>query len=89
MPKDQASPTAKQESRQRALSMGEAQQPPSEAIFVAVQQAKEDALFRSAYSSFAPSRDDASAIILEETKNMVWWQSYPSSASQLVHSREA
>lgn len=74
MPKDQTSPTAKQKSRQRALSMGEAQQPPSEAILVAVQQAKEDALFRSAYSSFAPTRDDASAIVPEETKNMVWWQ---------------
>ncbi|EUC39265.1 hypothetical protein COCCADRAFT_31645 [Bipolaris zeicola 26-R-13] len=73
MPKDQISPTAKQKSRQRALSMGEAQQPPSEAILVAVQQAKEDALFRSAYSSFAPTRDDTSAIIPGETKNMVWW----------------
>ncbi|CAO2656348.1 Nn.00g051510.m01.CDS01 [Neocucurbitaria sp. VM-36] len=74
MPKDQTSPTAKQKSRQRALSMGEAQQPPSEAILVAVQQAKEDAMFRSAYSSFAPTRDDSSAVIPEETKNMVWWQ---------------
>lgn len=74
MPKDQSSPTARQKSRQRALSMGEAQQPPSETILVAVQQAREDALFRSAYSSFAPSRDDASAIVPEETKNRVWWQ---------------
>lgn len=74
MPKDQSSPTAKQKSRQRALSMGEAQQPPSEASLVAVQQAKEDALFRSAYSSFAPTRDDASAVVPEETKNRVWWQ---------------
>jgi hypothetical protein len=74
MPKDQASPTAKQKSRQRALSMGESQQPPSEATLVAVQQAKEDALFRSAYSSFAPTRDDTSAVIPEETKNRVWWQ---------------
>ncbi|KAF2827413.1 hypothetical protein CC86DRAFT_466190 [Ophiobolus disseminans] len=74
MPKDQASPTARQKSRQRALSMGEAQQPPSEATLVAVQQAREDALFRSAYSSFAPTRDDTSAIIPEETKNRVWWQ---------------
>jgi hypothetical protein len=74
MPKDQASPTARQKSRQRALSMGEAQQPPSEATLVAVQHAREDALFRSAYSSFAPTRDDASAIIPEETKNRVWWQ---------------
>jgi len=74
MPKDQTSPTAKQKSRQRALSMGEAQQPPSEAILVAVQHAKEDAMFRSAYSSFAPTRDDSLAIVPEETKNMVWWQ---------------
>jgi hypothetical protein len=74
MPKDQSSPTAKQKSRQRALSMGEAQQPPSEATLVAVQHAKEDALFRCAYSSFAPTRDDASAIVPEETKNRVWWQ---------------
>ncbi|KAF2630020.1 hypothetical protein BU25DRAFT_408617 [Macroventuria anomochaeta] len=73
-PKDQTSPTARQKSRQRALSTGEAQQPPSEAILVAVQQAKEDALFRSAYSSFAPTHDDATAIIPEETKNRVWWQ---------------
>ncbi|KAJ4412804.1 hypothetical protein N0V91_000566 [Didymella pomorum] len=74
VPKDQTSPTARQKSRQRALSTGEAQQPPSESILVAVQQAKEDALFRSAYSSFAPTRDDATAIIPEETKNRVWWQ---------------
>lgn len=74
MPKDPTSPTAKQKSRQRALSTGEAQQPPSEATRAAVQQAKEDALFRSAYSSFAPSRDDASAIVPEETKKKVWWQ---------------
>lgn len=73
-PKDQTSPTARQKSRQRALSTGEAQQPPSEAILVAVQQAKEDAMFRSAYSSFAPTRDDATAIVPEETKNRVWWQ---------------
>ncbi|KAF2177933.1 hypothetical protein K469DRAFT_676649 [Zopfia rhizophila CBS 207.26] len=74
MPKDPTSPTAKQKSRQRALSTGEAQLPPSEVTLAAVQQAKEDALFRSAYSSFAPSRDDAAAIVPEETKNKVWWQ---------------
>lgn len=74
MPKDPTSPTAKQKSRQRALSTGAGEQPPSELTLIAVQQAKEDALFRSAYSSFAPTRDNASAIIPEETKNMVWWQ---------------
>ncbi|PVI07005.1 hypothetical protein DM02DRAFT_581679 [Periconia macrospinosa] len=74
MPKDPTSPTAKQKSRQRALSTGAGEQPPSELTLTAVKQAKEDALFRSAYSSFAPTRDNASAIIPEETKNMVWWQ---------------
>ncbi|KAF1956726.1 hypothetical protein CC80DRAFT_492240 [Byssothecium circinans] len=74
MPKDPTSPTAKQKSRQRALSTGAGEQPPSELTLAAVKQAKEDALFRSAYSSFAPTRDNASAIIPEETKNMVWWQ---------------
>lgn len=74
IPKDQISPTAKQKSRQRALSTGEAQQPPAESTLVAVQQARDDALFRSVYSSFAPTRDDASAIVPEETKNRVWWQ---------------
>ncbi|ORY12681.1 hypothetical protein BCR34DRAFT_563209 [Clohesyomyces aquaticus] len=74
MPKDPTSPTAKQKSRQRALSMGEAQQPPPVATRAAVQQAKEDALFRSAYSSFAPSRDNSTAIVPEETKNRIWWE---------------
>ncbi|KAF2278311.1 uncharacterized protein EI97DRAFT_465639 [Westerdykella ornata] len=73
MPKDATSPTAKQKSRQRALSTGEAQLPPSEATLAAVQKAKEDALFRSAFSSFAPSKDDSMAVVPEETKNMVWW----------------
>jgi hypothetical protein len=74
MPKDPTSPTAKQKSRQRALSTGEAQLPPSEATLVAVNQAKDEALFRACYSSFAPSRDDSMAIVPEETKNRLWWQ---------------
>jgi hypothetical protein len=74
MPKDPTSPTAKQKSRQRALSMGEAQQPPTGLTLAAVKHAKDDALFRSAYSSFAPTRDNTSAVVPEETKNMVWWQ---------------
>lgn len=74
VPKDLTSPTEKKKSRQRALSMGEAQQPPPETTLVALKHAKEDAMFRSAYSSFAPSRDDTSAVVPEETKNMVWWQ---------------
>ena len=41
---------------------------------VAHQQAKEDALFRNAYSSFAPRRDDAAALIPETMKNRLWWR---------------
>nr|POE93256.1 hypothetical protein CFP56_19268 [Quercus suber]POE93260.1 hypothetical protein CFP56_19272 [Quercus suber] len=35
---------------------------------------EEEALFRKAYSSFAPSYDNAKALIPEETKSMLWWQ---------------
>lgn len=35
--------------------------------------AQEEALFRAAYSSFAPSRDDSKALVPEETKDRVWW----------------
>ncbi|PIA98068.1 hypothetical protein CB0940_05334 [Cercospora beticola] len=34
---------------------------------------REEALFRRAYSSFAPPKDNSNAIIPEEVKNMVWW----------------
>ncbi|KAI9771488.1 MAG: hypothetical protein M1840_002108 [Geoglossum simile] len=37
-------------------------------------RAKEDALFRSAYSSFAPSHDDSSAIVSQEIKSRLWWE---------------
>jgi hypothetical protein len=37
-------------------------------------RAKEDALFRSAYSSFAPSYDDSGAIVSQEVKSRLWWE---------------
>ncbi|KAI9779611.1 MAG: hypothetical protein M1839_007276 [Geoglossum umbratile] len=37
-------------------------------------RAKEDALFRSVYSSFAPSHDDSSAIVSQEIKSRLWWE---------------
>ncbi|KAF2752032.1 hypothetical protein M011DRAFT_415103 [Sporormia fimetaria CBS 119925] len=74
LPKDPTSPTAKQKSRQRALSTGEVQPAPSGAALEAVRQAKEDALFRSVFSSFAPSRDDSMAIVPAELKKSIWWE---------------
>lgn len=39
------------------------------------QEAQElNALFRSAYSTFAPTRDDSAAVIPEQTLNRMWWQ---------------
>ena len=74
VPQEPTSPTAKRKQRDRALSTGEARPTLSEEATAALQQAKEDALFRTAYSSFAPTRDDSTAIVPEETKNRVWWQ---------------
>ncbi|EON68927.1 hypothetical protein W97_08185 [Coniosporium apollinis CBS 100218] len=72
-PQEPSSPTAKRRQRDRALSTGESKPPLSEADAAVIQQAKADALFRSVYSSFAPSRDDAIAIVPEELKSRMWW----------------
>lgn len=71
---DPASPGARRKQRDRALS-GESSQPPSskETLEEALIK-EEEALFRRAYSSFAPSHDNTKAIVPEETKSMVWWQ---------------
>lgn len=59
--------------RDRALSSGEPKSSqPSESI-AAHQQARQDALFQSCYSSFAPSHDDTGAIVPEQRKNRLWW----------------
>ncbi|KAF2100110.1 hypothetical protein NA57DRAFT_65875 [Rhizodiscina lignyota] len=72
-PQEPISPEAKRKQRDRALSTGEAQPKLSEEARLAVEQAKEEALFRSVYSSFAPTRDDSAAVVPTETKDMVWW----------------
>ncbi|KAF2459588.1 hypothetical protein BDY21DRAFT_362294 [Lineolata rhizophorae] len=67
-------PGERRKQRDRALSMGEANPPMSAATKASIFQAKEDALFRSAYSGFAPSGDNSNAIVPEETKSRIWWQ---------------
>ncbi|KAF2862149.1 hypothetical protein K470DRAFT_269142 [Piedraia hortae CBS 480.64] len=66
-----AKPTAKDRRRQRdrALSGGDSKEDKSLDL---VKQ--EEALFRRAYSSFAPSYDDARAVIPAQTKANIWWQ---------------
>ena len=73
-PTQLVSPEAKRKQRDRALSIGEPRPTLPQEVMVAHQQAKEDALFRSAYSSFAPSKDDAAALIPEAVKNRLWWR---------------
>jgi hypothetical protein len=63
---------ARRRQRERALSLGGLKYNPVSTV--AEQEAKNDALFRSAYSSFAPNRDDAAAIVPTGTLNTIWWQ---------------
>ena len=70
------SPESKRKQRDRALSFGEPQISVSQETMDAHDQAKEDALFRSVYSSFAPDRDDSGAIVAEQQKNRFWWSKY-------------
>jgi len=65
----------KRKQRERALSSGAetAKEPPSEASLGEQQAREEEAMFRRAYSSFAPSYDNAKAIIPAETKSAIWW----------------
>lgn len=69
-----SSPAAKRKQRDRALSTSELQPPPTKVTLAKELESKEEALFRAAYSSFAPTRDNTKALVSEETKNMVWWQ---------------
>ncbi|EKG16615.1 hypothetical protein MPH_06196 [Macrophomina phaseolina MS6] len=72
--KEPSSPSAKRKQRDRALSTGEVNPPLPDEEQAKLDKAKADALFRSVYSSFAPTRDDGVAVVPEETKNRIWWQ---------------
>ena len=75
-PEQLTSPKSKQKHRDRALSTGEPQSAIPIEISAVRTQAKEDALFRSVYSSFAPSHDDFGAVITENQKNRLWWSKH-------------
>lgn len=72
--KEPSSPSAKRKQRDRALSTGEVNPPLPDEEQAKLDKARADALFRSIYSSFAPTHDDGVAVVPEETKNRVWWQ---------------
>ena len=71
-----AQPTSsetKQRQRARTLSTGDAKAAIPKGAILAHNQAKVEALFRSVYTSFAPSKDDSTAVIPEAVKNNIWW----------------
>ena len=72
----QPSPESKRKQRDRALSFGETQSPMNDEAIAAHSQAKDDALFRSVYTSFAPDRDDSTAIIPTKEKDWMWYARY-------------
>ncbi|KAF7198099.1 hypothetical protein HII31_00455 [Pseudocercospora fuligena] len=68
------SPREKRKQRDRALSTsGETAERPEKELSIEALKRQEEALFRKAFSSFAPSRDDSSAVVPEDVKDMVWW----------------
>ena len=67
------SPNAKRRHRDRALSTGEPQSAIDAETSAAHAQVKNDAMFRSVFSSFAPTKDDYGAIVPQEQKNRIWW----------------
>jgi hypothetical protein len=64
----------KKRPRDRALSLGASKAPQLDAEPAESEAAKLDTLFRSAYSGFAPTRDDAAAVVPESIISRLWWQ---------------
>ncbi len=64
----------KRKQRDRALSLVGAKPPSLENEPAESEASKLDALFRGAYSSFAPSRDDSAAVVPSGVMNRMWWQ---------------
>lgn len=64
----------KRKQRDRTLSIVGAKIPPPENEATESDAANLDALFRGAYSSFAPVKDDSAALVPTGVMNRLWWQ---------------
>jgi hypothetical protein len=69
-----ASVDPKRKQRERALSLGGVKSSLSAADLAEQEALKLETLFRSAYSSFAPSKDDAAALVPSGLSSRMWWQ---------------
>lgn len=68
-----SSPPSKRK-RDRAMSLTGSKPAQLEAEPAEAEAAKLDALFRGAYSGFAPTVDNSAAIVPEGTLNRLWWE---------------
>ncbi|KAJ5046551.1 uncharacterized protein L3040_003791 [Drepanopeziza brunnea f. sp. 'multigermtubi'] len=64
----------KRKQRDRALSFGGSKTPASESDSAESEALKLEALFRGAYSNFAPVKDDSAAVAPTGIMNRLWWQ---------------
>jgi hypothetical protein len=62
--------------KRKQRDIGDSKSSTLEPFTLALDKAREEALFRSAYSSFAPSFDDGAAIVPSSTKGRLWWQRF-------------
>lgn len=69
-----ASPPQASKRRQRAMSLGGAKAPQIESEPTESEAAKLEAAFRSAYSGFAPTKDDSAAVAPTGLLDRIWWQ---------------
>ncbi|EPE26821.1 hypothetical protein GLAREA_02735 [Glarea lozoyensis ATCC 20868] len=66
--------SSKKRQRDRAMSLGGAKAPVPENNAADSETARQEALFRSAYSSFAPTKDDSAAVAPTSVLARLWWQ---------------
>ena len=72
--KDRDATQEKRKQRDRALSSGEKDvQVPDKVSLETQLEREEEALFRRAFSSFAPTCDNTRSLVPAEIKSMVWW----------------
>ncbi|KAK0113766.1 hypothetical protein ONS95_014016 [Cadophora gregata] len=64
----------KRKQRERALSLVAAKGPSLEPESAESEASKLETLFRGAYSSFAPVKDDSAAVVPAGVMNRIWWQ---------------
>jgi hypothetical protein len=65
---------SKRRQRSRAMSLAGSKAPQLDVDTTESESAKLEGLFRSAYSGFAPTKDDAAAIVTDGLMNRIWWE---------------